>query len=198
MRRTWILLAVFAMLIGLLAVPGTALAKPGNGNGQDKVSGDGYTCADFHTENPVDWMRFGAAQGGFSITGLGPGEAACWDWDVNEAGYFRIEFSTDDQSDPYVLGLLLRIQDSMPGDICWETYLKEGPLVDEALTVWVPKSELNACVDGDNRNWTDSDDNLVFLVSVGTVGNLDDHRHGGPNHPQPTDINVTVEPVTLP
>lgn len=177
------------MVAGLLTAPGTALAKSDNGHG--KTPKAGKTCV----ELTGNWVK-GSPSGdsGFTIGPLAPGQAGCWDWTPTPAGDWTISFS-DNGSDPYVLGLLLRVMDSLPGDVCWETYLKEGSLADVILPVQVPAATIDAC--GAKSSYEDQDQSLFFMVSVAALGNLNEH-HGGPNHPQPTDISVTVGPLAQP
>ena len=161
MKKTWILLAVVAMIAALLAAPGTALAKGGHGNRPDKTPG--VTCAEFPDHYSRDaWSSFGVwsypEDGATFIVDLGPGETACWDVSGTIGGTWTIDVASS-----YVRSLVLQIKDSIPGDICWQTQLGPGTLGATVTADGMPAAGLNAC----GEKWSDDDPGLVFLAASG-------------------------------
>jgi hypothetical protein len=175
MRKTWILLAIVAMIAGLLAAPGTALAKPGNGNGHDKEN-TGYTCADYKAMYESDNDSFSVGTVDATPPGelkfevdLGAGETACWDVTGTRAGDWTI---TAEANEAYVANIALQIKDSVPGDLCYRnnSWISDEILGSTYVTVGVPEAIENACTDDDPFTFSDDAPSLVFLAASSDTG----------------------------
>jgi len=178
MKKTWIVLLVVAMVSALLAVPGTALAKPGGGNGKPSDPSS-QSCVELG----------GSFEGSSFTLTLGPNSSFdCADVPLTSLEKTWTVTFNDYSGKAY---LVTQIRNSIPGDRCLGTlegFDAGGNLVISGLGSGIMTRHIEAgmyytysfdagvdqfdfdgpnCTGGDGTvDWTDNDSHFVFSAEV--------------------------------